>query len=775
MSDSDDNPHPTHSYNLRPRPRYLSTYPTIQTIPQPLTPTYCDFPEQSTTAATPKSLARQFNDCHNSYANLCLCPTCIRITTRPERHQPSPLIIDDPEFLTVQPVIPTTLVCPEYSIYTPVTSQLPVDSIESTVSSSLPLTTSDTFLPEQRLSTLSTSFNQRFQKYTLAIIHFGITIVSGIFALIYSILRYFFGDVHPIFFLENLQDFLLPPFIPRYNISSLELRYAETYSTAGILQRLYGDYSRAYSTQLFCVFIIHVYITLHNSVVSGSYFFNFGYHNIAYLPTHFIVSYAYGMLFLAYLPFVHRYLTKAILTEGIYHSHRYFQTFKSFIQQYIPQFTFKSTRTFIIAPTTRRTASATSPYEQHNQIEHSVPPSISPITANPTVQQSLLRHDRQFNVLQDDMRRMENTMNNLQETLYDFVVNFQNTQNRHSRNLQHQTNDENYDVPQPTASTSMNQHILPEVIMQSQFAPNASSAIPTARPSYDPNSFPNNFSNVNTSSSRRIAAFDPRNVSNPERNVILTQDDVSQFGSLSNESINEHDTKRFISRLERHLSHDPSDQDLLKEAHAFRQLYMNVHWRRMATWLQIYARPDEDDVYPRIQYWRRKYEENREKCFVPPREQPSIQTSLQRLVELTSMQGRPSVSTNTDHPFRGRQYSHTNFRRNDDNRRNFESQSNNFNQRRFTEHRDDRGNNNNNHASFHDRRIQNKRESDNTAQSNNDASQLRTSTNTSTNTSSTPRFPQRYLNNSSNNTNNARINAIENNSNNELNDTKLDF
>ena len=141
---------------------------------------------------------------------------------------------------------------------------------------------------------------------------------------------------------------------------------------------------------------------------------------------------------------------------------------------------------------------------------------------------------------------------------------------------------------------------------------------------------------------------------------------------MSNESINEHDTKRFISRLERHLSHDPADQELLKEAHAFRQLYMNVHWRRMATWLQIYARPDEDDVYPRIQYWRRKYEENREKCFVPPREQPSIQTSLQRLVELTSIQGRSSVPTNIDNSFRGRQYSHTNFRRNDDNRRQFE-------------------------------------------------------------------------------------------------------
>ena len=278
------------------------------------------------------------------------------------------------------------------------TSQLPVDSVESTISSSLPLTTSDTFLPEQRLPTLSTSFNQRFQKYTVTITHFGITLVSGTFALIYSILRYFFGDVHPIFLLENLQDFLLPPFIPRYNISSLELRYAETYSTAGILQRLYGDYSRAYSTQLFCVFMIYAYLTIHNFIVYGECLFNFGYHNIAYLPTHSTVSYAYGMLFLAYLPFVHRYLTNALLTEGIYHFHRYFQTFKSFVQKYIPPFTVKPTRTFVMAPTTRRTVSANSPHEQQNSPDHPVPPPISPITVNPTVQQSLLRHDRQFDM-----------------------------------------------------------------------------------------------------------------------------------------------------------------------------------------------------------------------------------------------------------------------------------------------------------------------------------------------------------------------------------------
>ena len=204
---------------------------------------------------------------------------------------------------------------------------------------------------------------------------------------------------------------------------------------------------------------------------------------------------------------------------------------------------------------------------------------------------------------------------------------------------------------------------------------------------------------------------------------------------------------------------------------------MNVHWRRMATWLQIYARPDEDDVYPRIQYWRRKYEENREKCFMPPREEPSIQTSLQRLVELTSMQSRSSTSTNTENSFCGRQYTHTNFQRNDDNRHNFDSRNTTFNQRRFNEHRDERNNNNNNNnnASFYDRRMQNKRDNDNVVPSNNDAAQTRTSNNATTNTSSTPRFPQRYLNNPTNNANNARINAIESTSNNEVNDAKLDF
>ena len=90
-----------------------------------------------------------------------------------------------------------------------------------------------------------------------------------------------------------------------------------------------------------------------------------------------------------------------------------------------------------------------------------------------------MRHDRQFDALQDDVRHMENTMNNLQDTLHEFVVNFQHTQNRTSRNPQQQMNDENYDVSQPPAPNSMTQQIIPETVMQPQFNPNVSSAIPT--------------------------------------------------------------------------------------------------------------------------------------------------------------------------------------------------------------------------------------------------------------------------------------------------------
>ena len=107
---------------------------------------------------------------------------------------------------------------------------------------------------------------------------------------------------------------------------------------------------------------------------------------------------------------------------------------------------------------------------------------------------------------------------------------------------------------------------------------------------------------------------------------------------------------------------------------------------------------------------------------MPLCEQPSIQASLQRLVKLTSMQSRPSPSSATENPFHRRQYSHTNFPRNDDNRCNFDSRNTNFNQRRFNDYRDERNNNNN--TSFTDRRMQNKHENNNVLPVNNDAIQI---------------------------------------------------
>ena len=84
------------------------------------------------------------------------------------------------------------------------------------------------------------------------------------------------------------------------------------------------------------------------------------------------------MIFLAYLPFVHRYITKAIFTEGIYHFHQYFQSFKSFIQRRLPRFTNTSVQSFIMAPTTRRTASANPLHDQPTSSDHVVPPLYIP-------------------------------------------------------------------------------------------------------------------------------------------------------------------------------------------------------------------------------------------------------------------------------------------------------------------------------------------------------------------------------------------------------------
>ena len=61
---------------------------------------------------------------------------------------------------------------------------------------------------------------------------------------------------------------------------------------------------------------------------------------------------------------------------------------------------------------------------------------------------------------------------------------------------------------------------------------------------------------------RRPTPFNPRCVYDPERNVLLTQEDVAAFGSVNSNNITEAETRCFLSRLERHLSNDPHDTEV---------------------------------------------------------------------------------------------------------------------------------------------------------------------------------------------------------------------
>ena len=358
---------------------------------------------------------------------------------------------------------------------------------------------------------------------------------------------------------------------------------------------------------------------------------------------------------------------------------------------------------------------------------------------------------------------MEDTMNNIQGSLNDLVRSLQQTSSQQRPSY----NESNANIRFVPSSCEQQNEIMnenptnilhPESLNERTIGLNRSTT---------------NLSIANDPDMQRTTAFNPRHAYNPERNVILTYDDVAQFGSLSPDSLNESDTKRFIARLERHLSSDPQDTELVREAHAFRQLYMNIHWRRMATWLQIYARPDEDLLCPRIQYWRKKYEDNYERYFMPSREQPSIATSLQRLVELTVQRTNPHLTKNTSDRFNNRFNSNNNnntinFRNND--------------QRRFSNTFQRRDNNRQNNNDIQSNNVFPRNNRDNTSfqrnsyNSNNNEQPSNSSSN-STN-QSTSRYPQRYLNPSNTNSNsnaNNRVNVIEASTNTHENENKLDF
>ena len=148
-----------------------------------------------------------------------------------------------------------------------------------------------------------------------------------IFSSSYSIVRYFTGDIDFRFSLETYFKFFIPPIICQYEVSSLELREVETYESSGIIQRLFGDYSRQYSLQLFIVFFSHLFVYVYNQYI---YYTTdvFERDNIQTPRTY--LAYPYLVLILSYLPYTHRYRFSALIYEVlqfIFHLHLSFKEY----------------------------------------------------------------------------------------------------------------------------------------------------------------------------------------------------------------------------------------------------------------------------------------------------------------------------------------------------------------------------------------------------------------------------------------------------------------
>ena len=184
--------------------------------------------------------------------------------------------------------------------------------------------------------------------------------------------------------------------------------------------------------------------------------------------------------------------------------------------------------------------------------------------------------------------------------------------------------------------------------------------------------------------------------------------------------------------------------------------------------IQIYARPNEDLLYLRIQYWRKKYEDHQERCFMPPREQPSLATSLQRLVELMATRQQNGNQRNDANSRNVSRFPYTNanrpsFRSNNNNNNNTFSFRRNNNDRN-TNTNDNRNDNRANRNDFYNQRNNDtQRNVNNNNDNNNDRNTVRN------------RYPQRYFFNSNASNNTSNVNAIECEPNTPDNENKLDF
>ena len=161
--------------------------------------------------------------------------------------------------------------------------------------------------------------------------------------------------------------------------------------------------------------------------------------------------------------------------------------------------------------------------------------------------------------LNDEIYRIEDQLHMLHNTLTDLVsaIHNQNTANTNASNAASNENNASSASNVRTSNTSTNVMNTSNNTSTSNVPDVPSVLVQPIQRSSSSQSL-NRIQYVHENE-RRPTPFNPRRVYDPERNVLLTQEDVAAFGSVNSNNITEAETRCFLSRLERHLSNDPHD------------------------------------------------------------------------------------------------------------------------------------------------------------------------------------------------------------------------
>ena len=353
----------------------------------------------------------------------------------------------------------------QYNIYTSSNSATTSASERIPSTSSTP-EGSNAQAEEQRITITEfvSAFSNAFKQSSTAISLFVIQILGYVSGFIYGCNRYFFGDAHPVFIADVIIKFFTPPPISTYGFTSLELKQVETYEYAGVIQRVTGDYTRAYSTQLLIVYIAHVCVFL-NSLYESVFYCSSDQTDYTLLQT--LQTYAYSLLLISYLPYVHRILCQ-IFTIKLIHTiymipsicHHYLTRLTRHIQQHTQSTILRAqseidndkdkTRKHLpkvkMAPATRRTTSQPAS-ERDDHVRATLYPTVEPISSSPMIsppspdiqrlENEQSRQSKQIADLHGNITRMEETMQMLQTSFTTFLQTLnertQDTEQPHSR------------------------------------------------------------------------------------------------------------------------------------------------------------------------------------------------------------------------------------------------------------------------------------------------------------------------------------------------------